>query len=256
LLLELLLLPPGCVVAAGLIACALAFAGRRRAAAGFAALGLLALALLSAPVVSRWLASRSERDFAPLDPGRAERADAIAVLGGGLGPALPPRRSPDLNAASDRVVEAARLYRAGRAPLVIAVGGRSASSPAPGTEADDMAELLQLLGVPEGAIVRERASTTTTENCANLERIARERAIRHVLLVTSALHMARALQTCAQLGVPGLIPAPTDFESAGEEPRGLARWLPSARALARSAAALRECFARVAQHVSRVRAAK
>jgi hypothetical protein len=50
-------------------------------------------------------------------------ADAIVVLGGGTEPAIPPRRSVEINSAGDRVFAAAQLYRDGKAPVLILSGG-------------------------------------------------------------------------------------------------------------------------------------
>jgi uncharacterized SAM-binding protein YcdF (DUF218 family) len=58
------------------------------------------------------------------------------------------------------------------------------------------------------------------------------------LLVTSALHMPRALATFRALGVD-TIPAPTDFEAV-PQPFHPLRWLPDAETLAASTQAIKE----------------
>ncbi|MBK6407521.1 MAG: YdcF family protein [Holophagales bacterium] len=69
-------------------------------------------------------------------------------------PRGPPRLGPELVDSSDRILHAARLFRAGKAPLVIPTGGRLPWTPAPRTEAAGIADLLVEWGVPRTAIVR------------------------------------------------------------------------------------------------------
>ena len=60
-----------------------------------------------------------------------------------------------------------------------------------------------------------------------------------VLLVTSALHMHRALATFRVAGIKAL-PAPTDFEVIEREAWTVLDWLPDAAALEGSTRAIRE----------------
>jgi hypothetical protein len=60
-----------------------------------------------------------------------------------------------------------------------------------------------------------------------------------ILLVTSALHMPRALALFKAQGL-GVTPAPTDFEAGQEPPSGMLAWLPDAGALNGSALAMKE----------------
>src|SRR4029453_10948431 len=104
----------------------------------------LALALLwggGCRLTSERLARSLEGLSRPPAPGVG--AEAIVVLGGGVQPAVPPRRAVELSDAGDRVLEAARLFREGRAPRVVASGGRFDSSERPESEASEMAELLR-----------------------------------------------------------------------------------------------------------------
>ena len=101
------------------------------------------------------------------DEARAEAAkapaccyDAIVVLGGSIGPAVPPLRpDPELYDSSDRVWHAARLFHRGVASRIIVSGGSYAvamgDAPAEQTEAMAMRQFLIALGVPEDRIVNE-----------------------------------------------------------------------------------------------------
>ncbi len=106
-------------------------------------------------------------------------------------------------------------------------------------EAPAMATFMHDLGVPEAAMLMESESRTTRENAVLTEKMLRERGTNRILLVTSAMHMPRALATFRKLGIDA-IPAPTDFEA--EPPSGywLLRWLPDTDALDKSSRAMKE----------------
>jgi uncharacterized SAM-binding protein YcdF (DUF218 family) len=195
----------------------LALALRRRRLAG-AALGAawLGLWLCSAPALSERLAASLEQTHPATPIADVAPADAILLLGGATKPALRPREFPELNESADRIVHAARLFHAGKAPLIVVSSGRMPWESGSPPEADGIAALLQLLGVPAAAIVRETDSANTYENCVNSKRLLDARGVREVLLVTSALHMPRAVATCRSAGI-GLRAAPTDFWVAGDE---------------------------------------
>lgn len=226
-ILTALVLPLGLCLLAATGAVLLLLVGRRRAGGLVLALATSGLWLGSAPAISEALVGALEASV----PAEAPRpADAILVLGGVLRPPAQPRTHPDLGAAADRVLHAARLWRAGRAPRVIVSGGRMPWSPAGEGEATWMAELLVEWGVRADAILRESESRTTRENCLRSARLAREAGLETVLLVTSALHMRRALATCRTAGLDAWA-APTDFAVVRRPSAGLLDWLPDAEAL-------------------------
>ncbi len=91
----------------------------------FAILTAIAVLWLAAtPVFSDYLRGSRERRYPPTSVEQTPTAEAIVVLSGAIGVVQPPRLTPDLGAAADRVLHAARLYRAGKAPIVIASGGQ------------------------------------------------------------------------------------------------------------------------------------
>lgn len=141
---------------------------------------------------------------------RLPTADAIVVLGGGTKPAFPPRPAVDVGEGGDRVLYGAQLYREGKAPLVIASGGRVDWRGGGPSESADMAEILKSVGVPSSAILQDATSLNTYQNAVNVRQIMKQRGIRRVLLVTSAIHMPRSLQIFRRQGIE-VIPAPTDF---------------------------------------------
>ncbi|MBW4623673.1 MAG: YdcF family protein [Cyanosarcina radialis HA8281-LM2] len=142
--------------------------------------------------------------------------DAIVVLGGATKSAFPPRPSVDLNEDGDRLIYAAQLYREGKAPIVIPSGGRIDWLGGGSPEAADMAEILQVLGVPLSAIILEPDSLNTHENAVNVQKILAERGIDRVLLVTSAMHMPRSLAIFQHQKIDA-IAAPTNFLVTGQD---------------------------------------
>ena len=70
------------------------------------------------------------------------------------------------------------------------------------------------------------------------DRLLRGNGIDKPLLVTSALHMPRAVREFARAGM-SVTPAPTDFEVA-DAPQDVLQWLPSADALESSGRAFKE----------------
>lgn len=204
-------------------------------------LGLLWLWLWSLPAASTWLQVCAERSFPALPVESLPRADAIIVLGGALSPPSPNGPYPDMSAAADRGWHSARLFHAGKAPLVVASGG---SDPriTPVSEARAYLQLLTDLGVPKEAIALEERSRTTHENAEFTALLLKERGIRRILLVTSALHMQRASAEFEDSGLE-VIPAATDHT----QPKyvGLQTWLPDAAALDASARTFKEIVGRM-----------
>lgn len=82
-------------------------------------------------------------------------------------------------------------------------------------EADEMAVELERLGVPAGAIVRERCSMSTAENARFGAAIARRHGVESVVVVTCHWHVARAILlfrreglSCQGLGAESPDPGP------------------------------------------------
>jgi uncharacterized SAM-binding protein YcdF (DUF218 family) len=201
-------------------------------------LGILVVWIPAIPVVSAGLQWTLERPFPPRAVEEVPSADAIVSLGGAVGAPLPPRVYPDLNGASDRVWHAARLYHAGKAPRIIASGGTLPWKDQAYREASTMEVLLRSWDVPADSILTESTSATTYQNAVNTAGILEDHGFDRVLLVTSALHMRRALATFRSAGV-NAIPAATDHQVL-DEPLTMFSFVPSAEALQGSTAVIHE----------------
>lgn len=239
-----LILSPLGVGLAAIVAGIVALARGRRRAALVAACGAMAwLWVWSMPMVAQAL----HRSLAaPYPPQRAEAlpaADAIVLLGGGITPTKAGHPYPNLGSGADRIWHAARLYHAGKAPVIVASAGsiwgeRAWGGPEAETGAAAMRTALLAWGVPSAAILMEERSRSTRGNAVQTARLAAHRGLRRLLLVTSAWHMPRAEAAFERVGLR-VTPAPCDHHSVASSP-GLIQLLPSASALAGSSRILRE----------------
>jgi uncharacterized SAM-binding protein YcdF (DUF218 family) len=219
---------------------------RSRVAIAANAMALAILIVMGSPAISHMLAYSLEMQNVPAGP--LARADAIVVLGGVTVPAYPPQPTVHLTGGADRLTYAAELYRTHHAALVIASGGRMPWSRGLPPEASQMSLIMQMLGVPQSAILEESASRNTRENAVLTKRLLLAHNIHTILLVTSAMAMPRALAAFRRQGIDA-IPAPTDFTpspGAGAEgwmsviQSGTLEMIPNSEALDKSSAALHE----------------
>jgi uncharacterized SAM-binding protein YcdF (DUF218 family) len=158
--------------------------------------------------VAATLARSLEKQYIPT--GSLPEAEAIVILGGATRSPEPPRSWVEVNEAGDRLLYGAKLYRERKAPIVILSGGRLDWRGLGSSESEDMAKILQTMGVPSDAILQDPTSLNTRENAVNVKRILEEKGIGRILLVTSAMHMPRSVLIFRRLGIDP-IPAPTDF---------------------------------------------
>jgi uncharacterized SAM-binding protein YcdF (DUF218 family) len=201
--------------------------------------GIVVLWIGSAPLFADYLVLTLESRFPPLAVEATPTADAIVVLGGGVAGPDPPRLTVDLSDAADRLLHAARLYRAGKAPVVLLSGGAIPWLGADTPEAEAMQSLIEEWGVPVASILLEKKSRNTHENAVFTKRLLAEHGLHRILLVTSALHMPRALATFKAAGIDA-IPAPTDFTVTYRNHRTVIDFLPEAAALAHTTDAIKE----------------
>ena len=162
---------------------------------------------------STWIVRSLEQQYLP---GDVPQAEAIVLLGGATNSQLPPRPWIEISDEGDRVLYAAKLYREGRASLIIPTGGRIEWKGPGDAEAKDMATLMETMGVPRSAIILEPKALNTYENAVNVKVILTERKIDRFLLVTSAAHMPRSMMIFRKLGM-NPIAAPTDYQKTDRE---------------------------------------
>ncbi len=120
-------------------------------------------------------------------------ADAIVVLGSGL--------MPDSTLgyeSQQRFLYGLRLYKKGLAPLVILSGpARPHTEP----ESTIRAQIASELGVPRSAILEMPEIKTTREEALEAVSLLKAKNLKHVLLVTEALHMRRSKMIFERVGL-------------------------------------------------------
>jgi uncharacterized SAM-binding protein YcdF (DUF218 family) len=239
-----LLNPLGSALCAGALALLLAARGHRRLAWWIGGLGWAWLLLCALPVPSNLLVAAEQGAYPHQAPALLPQADALVVLGGGIDPPQRAGDLPHLHLGADRVWYAARLWRAGRAPLLVLSGG---SDPriSVGSEAQAMRALLLDLGVPDRALRLEQRSRTTRQNAQYTAALLRPLHIRRILLVTSAWHMRRAVALFQAQGFD-VVPAPCDSLERQWSPE--LRWWPQATALQASGLAISETVGWLSGH--------
>lgn len=189
----------------------------------------------STAMVADALMAPLEEAYPPKAMSVTPEADAIVLLGGATRGDTLLSSMADLNAQADRLLHALALYRAGKAPILLLSGG-AAKDARP--EAEQMADILHLMGIPRRALVLERTSRDTHQNAHYSAILLAQREARSLHLVSSAFHLRRAVPLFEQQGFT-VFPAPTDFQRLVPRP-GLPRWLPTVENLMRSTYAIRE----------------
>lgn len=206
-LLPLLIYPLG--LACLLLGGALVLRRRRSWSLYLVAAAFLLLWLCGNRLVSMSLVRSLEWQYLP--PAELPRAEVIVVLGGGTRSQVYPRPIHEIGEAGDRLLYAAYLYHQGVAPHLLLSGGVVAvDGPALQPEAEAMATLLTLLNVPHDALWLEPRSRNTHENAVETRKLLEPRGINRIVLVTSAMHMPRAVAIFEKQGFE-VVPAPTDF---------------------------------------------
>jgi len=128
-------------------------------------------------------------------------ADAIVLLGGSMGIETNLSQYVEMWTSADRVWQTARLWKAGKAPKVIATSGRVEETTFP---------LLREFGIPEEALVKVDDARNTEEEAKSISKMG----IKRILLVTSAWHMKRARLMFKKYAPDvEVICAPADFEN-------------------------------------------
>jgi uncharacterized SAM-binding protein YcdF (DUF218 family) len=219
----------------GVLALLLMLLGRLRGAFCSLALGLGWLYLCSTAAFADYLMGTLEDDFPPKAMAAVPQAEAIVLLGGAIRGDTHMGTLGDLNQQADRLVQAVALYKAGKAPQLLLTGGGSDGAR---SEAQIMRDLLEVMGVPQRAMLLENQSRDTYQNALYSAAMLKPLGIHRILLVTSAFHMRRAEGVFRAQGLE-VIPVPTDYQRL-VAPATLPRWLPSESDLWQSTYALHE----------------
>jgi uncharacterized SAM-binding protein YcdF (DUF218 family) len=227
--------PIGGAIAGGVVAVVCARLGRKRLAKWIGGLTVAWLWLWMTPIMTWVVGVPLEREF--LVDGRVPavesfpEADVIVLLGGSMGIETNMSSYAEMATSADRVWQAARLFKAGKASEIIATGDYAK---------DTTLQLLKEFGVVEENVSFLDAKTTEEEAKGIRELFSRVEHVDHVdvgigsrkerkerkddsrvegggvkvLLVTSAWHMKRArLMFNKYASEIDVVCAPADFEN-------------------------------------------
>jgi uncharacterized SAM-binding protein YcdF (DUF218 family) len=188
--------------------------GRSRTALGWTVAVLVMVTALTAFPLGNPLLAALEAQY-PAEPA-LEAVDGIIVLGGGedLGP-YGRWHGVQMNDAGERLIEAVELARRFPNARLIYTGGTAGllANPDPGAPSRMVAAFWHQMGVPDAQVVLEDHSRTTSENASFTKALLQPQPGQHWVLVTSAWHMPRSMETFARAGWTGITAWPVDFRS-------------------------------------------
>jgi uncharacterized SAM-binding protein YcdF (DUF218 family) len=186
------------------------WSGRRRGF-GLIVAATAGLLLIAALPIGKWITAPLEDRFPPV--AAPARVDGIVVLGGSVDPGLSQSRGQiTLVAAAGRVTEAVVLARRFPEARLVISGGEGSLFPGGLSEAAATRDLLVDLGIAPERIVLEGSSRNTYENAVMSYAAAQPKAGETWLLVTSAIHMPRAVGCFRRAGWT-ILPYPADYRT-------------------------------------------
>lgn len=222
-----LLQPPGILLAVAIFGWLLEILGWRHFGRILLLLALATLYFLSTAVGARMLVFPLENRYPPLlKPMHGPAApQAIVVLGGGEIMDAPGKKGETVNARTlIRLLKAARLAGATGLPIVPS-GGAPRLGAAP--EAVTMGAVLRQDLHITTPIWPETHSYNTAANAFDSATLLAGHDVQRIYLVTSALHMPRAMAWFARTPLQ-VVPVPTDYRLDRVRDDTLDAWLPRA----------------------------
>lgn len=208
-----------------------------------ALLALLSITTLGSGHLYGVLMHHLEADYLDIRPLETEEPfDVLVVLGGGCSQGA--NGESQVNVFSNRIVLAARMYHEGLVDKIICTGTKikelDRNNPNP---ADHGYRILSQLGVPE-TVISKSPGINTSEEMMNLPDYVSDD--QRVGLVTSALHMQRAMRLAATNELK-LIPVPAGYRTPPKSDWTIGRVMmsiiPTSEALSGNKWALRELLA-------------
>jgi uncharacterized SAM-binding protein YcdF (DUF218 family) len=232
-----LLFAPNVLVAAAVIALVLLLFKRTLMGSLTLAFGILWVLAWSLPITTLYAGGWLEKRYAQHQNIEMQSADAIVVLGGHVQGNRSNWFEPyDRESVVSRESRAASLYFAGRAPLIILSGGALEGNI---SDTANMARSLQKLGIPNKAIIQETQSKNTLENAELTDQTLRSLQKKSIFLVTSALHMPRAMLAFETTGIQAW-PAPLPPQIRWTQETGQHKWWPDLHTLLASRSIIKE----------------
>jgi uncharacterized SAM-binding protein YcdF (DUF218 family) len=238
-LLPVLFSPLSISLAGCLLALVLVYRTKRRAAITVLSASLILLWVGATPFVAKRVYGALESQYPPVYLSAIPVSDCLVVLGGAVGFPASPRVDIEIREGTDRIYQAAKMYRNGKASKVIVAAGALVWTGKHNSEAPMIRDLLVEWGVTPSDILLDFRSRNTRENALNAKKLLGEAGCQSTLLVTSAFHMPRAMAAFETLGI-NVIPASVDISVVEIPAYYVWNFIPDAGALDMTSRALRE----------------
>ena len=166
--------------------------------------------------IGDWLTERLENRF-PSNPSLPPDVAGIIVLGGAINQHISAsRQQPALTSGGERYTEFLYLSRRYPEARLIFSGGSGSIFDQSMKEADAAKFFFERVGLQGNRILYERYSRNTFENAVLSRKFAGELINKQWVLVTSALHMPRAVGVFRRAGWR-VVPYPVDYLTDGRE---------------------------------------
>ncbi len=201
--------------------------------------GACILYFLSLAPVSNTLVYSLENQYQSPSEDVMATVDIVVILGGGIYSSDELRKSPEASGATySRLFNGVKIFKQSRAKALVLSGAGGEQSNE--SEAEVMKNLSILLGVPEDKIITESKSQNTMEQAIELAKLYPPAENKRIGIVTSALHMPRAVQAFQEkFTKENIVPIPVGYIYSPPE-YSLINFIPTADAFTTSSDAIHE----------------
>lgn len=198
-------------------AVALLFSRTRRLGRAVMVVATLCLAIAGFSPLANLVLLPLENRFAQPDP-LPERVDGIIILGGALDTVVSGARPyPAITTAGERLTVVPELAQRYPEARIVHSGGQGVLFGNTTTEAVAAGRIFEGFGLDPALVLLEDKSRNTWENAMETRALLRPKDGETYLLVTSAMHMPRAVGVFRQAGWTGLVPYPVDWRTRGSQ---------------------------------------
>lgn len=199
----------------------LLFTGRRRTGRRLVAMAAFLYLVIGILPLGNALIQVLENRF-PANPPLPAHVAGIVTLGGTVIPSITiARGQPALTDGSERLIEFIRLARRYPEAKLVFSGGSGSLTEQDLKETEVAKEVFRDLGFDDSRVLYESRSRNTYENALYTKELAKPATRETWILITSAMHMPRAMGCFRAAGWKNLIAYPVDFRTEGNEPFAL-----------------------------------
>jgi uncharacterized SAM-binding protein YcdF (DUF218 family) len=166
---------------------------------------------LTNPFIANTVFHFWEKDYLKIAKYNDAKHDIAIVLSGMVAYGDNPAQA-NFGQSVDRILEACRLFHAGKVSKILVTGGNASIQYKQPPEAEILRQFLNQMNIPDSAIIMESKARNTFENARYTAQLLNERNLQNkkLLLITSAYHMKRSSACFFNQGL-NVTPYPVDF---------------------------------------------